>query len=205
MFVKPAVLNLCYFNILMFRDLSGLCSAFLLHENALVSLGFDIGILNRIDSMLSCFCGSAIDHRRPLRREMADRLAKFTRKIIIRSKIIHPMIEKYKLSINKETDSTSRMNKVWSFPFLSFLYRTDELLSYPDPVKPYVFLNCQVLIYVQFRNKTLDFKPLWRICVTIYKPFISSPLSFLRYARNSYWSTANLFICSDCSLPRGRS
>ena len=96
MFVKPAVLNLCYFNILMFRDLSGLCNAFLLHENALVSLGFDIGILNRIDSMLSCFCGSAIDHRRPLRREMADRLAKFTRKIIIRSKIIHPMIEKCK-------------------------------------------------------------------------------------------------------------
>jgi len=46
-----------------------------------------------------------------------------------------------KLSINKETDSTSRMNKVWSFPFLSLLYRTDELLSYPDPVKPYVFFN----------------------------------------------------------------
>ena len=61
-----------------------------------VPLNFDIGILNRIDSMLSCFCGSAIDHRGPLRREMADRFPKFTRKIIIRSKMIQPMTEKCK-------------------------------------------------------------------------------------------------------------
>lgn len=138
------MLNLCYFSILMFRDLSGLCNAFLLHENALVSLSFDIGKLNRIDSMLSCFCGSVIDHRRPLRREMADCFPKFTRKINSQQNdSAHDRKLQNKLSINKETDSTSRMSKGWSFPFLSLLYRTDEPLSYPDPVKPYVLFNCQ--------------------------------------------------------------